>query len=100
LTQKEINENKAEKNMFFMALTLCTISLVSRVLLLFCTVLFLFDSSFTVDVVVRITYISVQTIVPTLSIFVFYFFNKIFRQEFRRTFRQLKATANEPELAH
>ena len=34
MTQKEINENKAEKNMFFMALTMCSISLVSRVLIL------------------------------------------------------------------
>jgi hypothetical protein len=42
LTQKEINENKAEKNMFLMALTLCSISLVSRVLLIICAVLFLF----------------------------------------------------------
>jgi hypothetical protein len=32
LTQKEKNENRAEKNIFYMALTLCSMSLVSQLL--------------------------------------------------------------------
>jgi hypothetical protein len=34
LTPKENKDRKAEKNMFYMVLTLCTISLISRVLLM------------------------------------------------------------------
>jgi hypothetical protein len=94
LTQKEINENKAEKSMFFMALTLCTISLVSRVLIICCIALFLFFNSFTVNVLIGIVSFSVQTFVPASSIFVFYFFNKTFREEFKRiSFRRFNSTS-------
>jgi len=41
LTQKEINEYKAEKNMFLIALTLSMMSIVSRVILICVTIYFL-----------------------------------------------------------
>jgi hypothetical protein len=84
LTKKEINENRAEKNMFYMALVLSCITLVSRVLLILCVVYFLILYSFSITLLTSVIYLSVQTFVPTSSIFVFYFFNKIYREEFDR----------------
>jgi hypothetical protein len=86
LTQKEMNENRAEKNMFYMALSLCSIAIVSRVLIIFCGVYFLFFTSFATNILIQIINISIHTFVPALAIFVFYFFNKIFRQVFNEKF--------------
>jgi hypothetical protein len=86
LTQKEINENRVEKNMLYMALTLCSIAIVSRIVIIFCGVYFLFFTSFATNILVQIINISIQTFVPALAIFVFYFFNKMFRQVFNEKF--------------
>jgi hypothetical protein len=86
LTQKEKNENKSEKNMFQMALSLCSISIVSRFLICFVVVYFLFFNSFSHTLSLSIINFSIYTIVYGGSIFVFYYFNKMFRQEFKKTF--------------
>jgi len=86
LTQKEINENKSEKNMFFMALTLCSISILSRVLIIFSYVLFIFFNTFSNSLSVYIINIGLYSFAPSVAIFVFYFFNKMFREEFREKF--------------
>jgi hypothetical protein len=86
LTLKEASENKAEKNMLYMALTLCTIMIQSRILVCFIGVYnYLFDS-FSVFILLIILDTYVYTLVPTLAIFVFYFFNKMFRSEFKKKF--------------
>jgi len=85
LTPKEINEHKTERNLFFMALTLCTISILSRIVFVFCYVNYFFFNSFSnILLVIAINY-SIYTLVPTVGIFVFYAFNKMFRQEFKKT---------------
>jgi hypothetical protein len=85
LTPKELLDRKAEKNMFFMALTLCTITLISRVLIVICFVcFFMFDTFFTYQIIFFIAY-STQVLAPTSGIFVFYFFNNMFRQEFKKS---------------
>ena len=84
LTPKELLERKAEKNMFYMALTLCTISIISRVLYMICFVFyFLFKTPYNFQIIIFTAYL-IQVLGPTLSIFVFYFFNNMFRQEFKK----------------
>jgi len=99
LTNKEINENRAEKNMFYMALILSCITLVSRVLIILCVVYFLIFYTLSVNLLISVINLSVQTLVPTSSIFVFYFFNKIYREEFDRlVLKRFRGNPNEIEL--
>jgi len=86
LTPKEIKERKAEKIMFYMALTLCTISLISRVLLMIVLVYFLMFNTFYNSLITFSMANSIQILVPVSGFFVFYFFNKRFRQEFKQRF--------------
>jgi hypothetical protein len=83
LTQKEINENKAETNLFYMSLTLSCISILSRIVMIF-SIVFLFFDTFSSFLDYILIHVSICTIVPTVSIFIFYFFNKMFRDEFNR----------------
>ena len=87
LTQKELNELKAEKNMFHMIITLSLISIVSRVILIIGNLYALFFKSFstTTWTLVVLDYF-IYALVPTVSIFIFIAFNKIFRKEFKNMF--------------
>ena len=84
LTQKELNENRAEKNMFYMALTLCSISILSRCLIILSSFFFQFFSSLSTNLILKNITNTIYTLVPTSAIFIFYFFNKMFRQEFNK----------------
>jgi hypothetical protein len=84
LTPKEINEHKTERNLFLMALTLCTISILSRIVFVFCYINYFFYNSFSNNLLVFAINYSIYTLVPTVGIFVFYAFNKMFRQEFKK----------------
>ena len=86
LTQKELNENRAEKNMLKMALTLCSLSILSRLILIAFYVYAFFFYSFSGTLVVFIVNLSIFTLLPTGAIFVFYSFNKMFRDEFKKKF--------------
>jgi hypothetical protein len=86
LSQKELDEFKAEKNMFIMALFLCTLSILSRCLIMFYYVYALiYDASSLTQTFGLLNYM-VFTMVPSMGVFVFYSFNKMFRQEFKRKF--------------
>jgi len=97
LTPKEIKDRKAEKNMFYMALTLCTISLISRVLLMITFVYFFMFNTFYNSLIIFFISYSVNVLVPTSGIFVFYFFNKKFRQEFKKTFSSITKSSPPPQ---
>jgi len=86
LTQKEINENRAEKNMLYMALTLCSISILSRCLIITGAAFFLAFASFSTNLIITTVNNTIYALVPTVAIFVFYFFNKMFREEFNKKF--------------
>jgi hypothetical protein len=90
MTAKERNDQKAEKNMFFMALTLSTISIVSRLLYFFIYILYFVLYTLDGTLIVPIIFFSIQTLGPTTCIFVFYFFNKMFHQEFKQKIARLK----------
>ena len=88
LNQKERNQRKIEKNMFGMALTLCTISIVSRILITVNVVLYLlFFSLSVVKVSVTLSLVTYALVFAT-PIFVFFKFNRAFRRELRRVFRR------------
>ena len=96
LTQKEINENRAEKNMFFMALTLSSISIVSRSILIVRYVVFFNFYSFSTILIFFLINLTMYTLVPTVAIFIFYTFNKMFREEFRKkVFNKEKTASNQ-----
>ena len=90
LTPKELKEQKAENNMFYMAFTLSSMSILSRVLMMFCYVFYFFFTSFSNNLLIEIVFYSINTLVSSLSIFVFYFFNKMFRKEFKKKFLSKK----------
>ena len=82
-TQKELNELKAENNMFHMIITFCLISIVSRVILIFGNLYAVFFFSLSnIWAIVVLDYF-IYALVPSVSIFIFIAFNKMFRKEFK-----------------
>jgi hypothetical protein len=86
LTQKEINELKAEKNMFHMIITLSLISTVSRIILMAGNLYALFFKSHSTTWSLVVLDYLIYALVPTVSIFIYFSFNKIFRNEFKTVF--------------
>jgi hypothetical protein len=79
--QREKIERKIEKNMLFMALTLCSISILTRFLFMIIYIyVFIFNTFSNIILIGVISYFN-YTIGPTVSIFVFYSFNNAFRDE-------------------
>jgi len=90
LTPKERMDRKAETNMFYMAFTLCSISIISRCLFMFSYVYYFFfigDSR-----ILPLICYSIFTFVPSAAIFVFYSFNKMFREEFNTKIFQKRSS--------
>jgi hypothetical protein len=83
MTLKEANDRKAEKNLLFMALTLSSISILSRILLMFSYVFYFVLPDFNKRIIACTVYL-IYTLAPSASIFVFYSFNKLFRSEFNK----------------
>ena len=73
LTPKEIDDRKAEKNKFYMALTLCSISVLSRLIFILCYIYAFYYYTFSNTLIV---FVSSYCIVPTCSILFFYFFRR------------------------
>jgi hypothetical protein len=86
LSEKDKNGRDAEKNMLYMVLCLCLISIMSRLIIIFFILFFLFHYSFSGTLTLMVVFITIYTLVPTVSIFIFYSFNKIYREEFDRIF--------------
>jgi hypothetical protein len=82
----ERTSRKIERNMFYMALTLCSIGVVSRLLFLVGYGYFFINSTFKTTLFTEILTYSIYTFVPTVSIAIFYLFNKMFRDEANRIF--------------
>ena len=94
-SRREKREHRIERNMFYMALTLCSISIVSRVLIVSGSVYLILYFSLTASVTVKVIENHIYTLVPTMSIFVYYMFNKMFRDETNR-----KLFGKEPRSNH
>ncbi len=78
---RESMERKIENNMFYMAFTLSTISFLSRLLLMMCYLYYFIFSSFSNSLLMMLIANCIYTLGPTLSIFIFYSFNQMFRDE-------------------
>ena len=77
-----------EKNMFYMAATLCSILVVSRVFFIFCYIyFFLFYVSFFGNLVLCLFTYLILTLIPTGSLIIFISFNKMFRDTFWSIFK-------------
>jgi hypothetical protein len=81
---RERNERNKKKNMFYMALTLCSISILSRLVNVLAYVYFFFYHTFSDTLTVAVVYFFINAFVPTVSIFIFYSFNKMFRFELKK----------------
>jgi len=91
LTAKQRSEQKAERNLFVMALTLSSISIGSRIIFACCYFYyFFFSTEFAVTLILYTGY----TLGPTASILVFYSYNKIFRQEVKATILRRRTTTS------
>ncbi len=96
LTQKEINERKTEKNMFYMAFTLCSVSVVTRCFIMFAFIYYFFFNSFFTNLISTLINYTIYTLVPTTSIFIFYAFNKLFRKEFNKKIMRKEEPSTSP----
>jgi hypothetical protein len=81
MSLRENMERKIEKNMFYMALTMSSISFVSRFLLMMCYLYYFIFSSFSNSLLILLIANFIYTLGPTLSVFIFYSFNQMFRDE-------------------
>jgi hypothetical protein len=93
INQREKFERNIERNMFYMALTLCSFSILSRFIFMTCFIYYFNYDSFSNSLVMGQISSFIFTLGPTISTFVFYYFNKMFREEtnkrvFRREARQ------------
>ena len=87
LEQTERSRRKIEKNMFYMAFTLSSISVVSRITVAICVAYFWLNYSFANLLKLSTLCNIVYTLVPMSLIFVFYTFNQLFREELNKVFR-------------
>ena len=79
-------EHRIERNMLYMALTLCTISIVSRLIFMACFVYFFIFYSLSNTLLIELSTNTIYCVVPTVSFFVFYSFNHMFSDETNRIF--------------
>jgi hypothetical protein len=84
--ERENVKHHVEKNMFYMALALCSISILSHVLLMIVYVYYFIFYSFSASIHVSVFSFALLTLEPVLAIFVFYPFNKMFRDECEKLF--------------
>jgi hypothetical protein len=82
--QRENIEHLIERNMLYMALTLGVKSIVTRVVIIVWLVYFFVCYSFSNSLVLVVCLNIIFTLKPTVSIVVFYSFNKMFRDETNR----------------
>ena len=84
LERKKKSERKIEANLFWMALALSTISILSRIIFTITYLLFSFNFYFSNYLSVITLCFMCFTLMPSTSIVVFYSFNDMFRQKLRR----------------
>jgi hypothetical protein len=90
-------KHQIERNMFYMALTLCSMSILSRLLFMIAYVVYFLFYSFSISVYTYFISYIIFTLEPTLAIVVFYSFNRMFRKEFKT---QLLRNDNTTSNAH
>jgi len=92
LSAKKRSEQKIERNLLVMALTLSSISIGSRIIFALCYVYYFFWYSLAAEFCVTLILYAGYTLGPAVSIFVFYSYNKIFRHEMKATILGRRST--------
>ena len=77
--RKELNELQVEKTMFYMILTLCSISIVTRVCNMCCIIIVLNFPTFSNRLVLMLITLFNFTLLPNVSLFIFCGFDRTFR---------------------
>jgi hypothetical protein len=77
--KNDTNERQAEKTMFYMALTLCSISILTRLCIIFNFLTVLNFSSFSNRLTLMLCTLFIFSVLATFSLFVFYAFDRKFR---------------------
>jgi len=94
VNEREKIERKIEKNLLFMALTQCSISILSRFLFLVTFIYVFTFNSLSNTISIQVINYFIFTLGPFVSIFVFYSFNKAFRDELNKRLRFCKDYLN------
>jgi len=81
MRQREKTERKIERNMLYMALTLCFVSFFTRFVFIAFYLYFIISASFTNSFLILLISNLVYTFGPTISIFIFYSFSQMFRDD-------------------
>jgi hypothetical protein len=84
MNQREKTERKIERNMLYMAFTLCFVAILTRFSFMICYLYFFIFSTFSTSLLILCISNLIYTIGPTVSIFIFYSFNQMFRDETNR----------------
>jgi hypothetical protein len=87
MNERKKTERKLERNMLYMALTLCSISILSRLTLMTMFILYFLYTSFSNSLILFVVTLCIYSFGPFVSTFVFYSFNKMFRDETNKKFR-------------
>jgi len=85
--RRQRTEQNIEKNMLRMSLTLCTISILLRFLYMSSIIYYFLFNSFFNSLLTEIVVNLFLTFAPTVSSFIFYSFNKMFRDETKNVFQ-------------
>ena len=80
-------DREIENNLLLMSLTLCSLVIISRTLQMFVYIYFFFFYSYNNNILVAIITYAILSFIPTVSNFVYYFFNKMFRKELDQKIR-------------
>jgi len=81
MRQREKTERRIERNMLYMAISLCFVSILTRFTFMVFYLYFFVFSSFSTSLLILCFSNLIYTIGPTVSIFIFYSFNQMFRDE-------------------
>jgi hypothetical protein len=78
------NKLQMEKNTLCMAFALSSISILWRIFFIVSYIYFFYFNSFTASLVIALISFLIHTLEPILSIFIFYSFNQMFYDEFKK----------------
>ena len=84
-----VHSQRVEKNLLFMVVTLCVVSIVSRITLIACNLCLLFNVMSYIGHILSSLINMVLVVGPCVSFFIFYNFNKVFRGEIRTIFKRI-----------
>ena len=87
-------QRRAERNLSFLAITLCVLSFISRITLILCNTYFILRTDY-ISLIMATISDTVIILCPFCSFFVFYNFNGIFRKSLLDMFKSINIMPNQ-----